>query len=181
MSENAHPPSAAAVLAHPLFRREGRQQAGSGRYLPGRDRDNDKDPGPPRGSSISYTAEMLSADLIGMRQRASNWGLVGLIAGGILLSPIFGFLMALVVDILIGLLNDGGVPALLTLVVASAIGGFLFRAMLPRPWGSASVGTCAGRCGVLPRWFTSRLGHHLAGAAASEIAASRSPTDACRV
>jgi hypothetical protein len=82
--------------------------------------------------SISYTAEMLSTDLIGMRQRAPNWGLVGLIAGGILLSPIFGFLMALVVDILIGLLNDGGV---LTLVVASVIGGFLFRAMLPRPWG----------------------------------------------
>jgi hypothetical protein len=82
--------------------------------------------------SISYTAEMLSTDLIGMRQRAPNWGLVGLIAGGILLSPIFGFLMALVVDILIGLLNDGGV---LTLVVASVTGGFLFRAMLPRPWG----------------------------------------------
>ena len=54
--------------------------------------------------SISYTAEMLSADVIGLRQRASNWCLVGLIAGGILLSPIFGFLMALVVDILIGLL-----------------------------------------------------------------------------
>src|SRR6266404_9562208 len=82
--------------------------------------------------SISYTAEMLSADVIGLRQRASNWCLVGLIAGGILLSPIFGFLMALVVDILIGLLNDGGV---LTLVVASVIGGFLFRAMLPRPVG----------------------------------------------
>ena len=43
--------------------------------------------------------------------------------------------MALVVDILIGLLNDGGVTALLTLVVASVIGGFLFRAMLPRPVG----------------------------------------------
>jgi hypothetical protein len=89
--------------------------------------------------SIPYTAEMLSADVIGMRRRAPNWCLVGLIAGGILLSPIFGFLMALVVDILIGLLN-GGMPALLTLVVASVIGGFLFRAMLPRPWASASVG-----------------------------------------
>jgi hypothetical protein len=49
--------------------------------------------------------------------------------------------MALVADILIGLLNDGGMPALLTLVVASVIGGFLFQAMLPRPWASASVGT----------------------------------------
>ena len=82
--------------------------------------------------SFSYTAEMLSADVISMRQRALGWGLVGLIARGVLLSPIFGFLMALVVDILIGLLNDGGV---LTLVVASVIGGFLFRAMLPRPVG----------------------------------------------
>jgi len=83
--------------------------------------------------SISYTAEMLSADVTGMRHRAPNWGLVGLIAGGILLSPIFGFLIAIVVDILIGLLKDGGVPALLTLVVAGVIGGFLFRTMLPRP------------------------------------------------
>jgi hypothetical protein len=90
--------------------------------------------------SISYTAEMLSADAIGMRQRASNWCLVGLIAGGILLSPIFGFLMALVVDVLIGLLEDSGVPALLTLVVAGVIGGFLFRTMWPRPQCSASVG-----------------------------------------
>jgi hypothetical protein len=85
--------------------------------------------------SIPHTAEMQPADVISMRQRASNWGLVGLIVGAILLSPIFGFLMALVVDILIGLLQDGGVPALLALVVASVIGGFLLRAMLPRPWG----------------------------------------------
>ena len=63
------------------------------------------------------------------------------IAGGILLSPVFAFLMALVVDILIGLLNDGGVPVLLTLVVASVVGGFLLRAMLPCPSASASVGT----------------------------------------
>jgi hypothetical protein len=93
------------------------------------------------GPSISYTAQMLSADVIGMRRRALNWVLVGLIAGGILLSPIFGFLMALVVDVLIGLLNDAGVPVLLTLVVASVIGGFLFRAMLPRQWRSASART----------------------------------------
>lgn len=72
--------------------------------------------------------------------RASNWGLNGLIAGGILLSPVIGFLMALVVDILIGLLKDSGVPTLLALVVAGAIGGFLFRTLWPRPQGSPSVG-----------------------------------------
>jgi hypothetical protein len=89
--------------------------------------------------SISYTVaeerirrqrgrEKPSADVIGMRhQRASNWGLGGLIAAAVLLSPVLAFLMALVVDIVIGFLNDGSVPALLVLVAAGAIGGFLFR------------------------------------------------------
>ncbi len=87
--------------------------------------------------SISYTAEMRSADVIGMRhQRASNWGLGGLIAGGILLSPVLAFLMALVVDIVIGFLNDGSVPALLVLVAAGAIGEFLFRKLRMRPQDS---------------------------------------------
>jgi hypothetical protein len=51
-------------------------------------------------------------------QRASSLGLGGLIAGGILLSPVFAFLMVLVAEILIGLLKDGGAPALLALVAA---------------------------------------------------------------
>ena len=85
--------------------------------------------------SISYTAEMLSADVIGLRQRASNWCLVGLIAGGISAQP----------DIWV---PDGSCGRYLNrpferrrcdrappLVVASVIGGFLFRAMLPRPVG----------------------------------------------
>jgi hypothetical protein len=38
-----------------------------------------------------------------------------------------------VVEILIGLLKDGGVPTLLALVAASAIGGFLFRKLRMRP------------------------------------------------
>jgi hypothetical protein len=70
-------------------------------------------------------------------QRASNLCLGGLIAGGILLSPMFAFLMALVVEILIGLLKDGGVPALLTLVAAGAIGGFLLRRLRTCPQYSA--------------------------------------------
>jgi hypothetical protein len=87
--------------------------------------------------STSYTAEMRSADVIGMRhERASNWGLDGLIAGGILLSPVLAFLVALVVDIVIGFLNDGSVPALLVLVAAGAIGGFLYRKLRMRPQGS---------------------------------------------
>jgi hypothetical protein len=87
--------------------------------------------------SISYTAEMRSADEIGMRhERASRWGLDRLIAGGILLSPVLAFLMALLVDILIGFLNDGRVPALLVLVAAGAIGGLLYRKLRMRPQGS---------------------------------------------
>jgi hypothetical protein len=87
--------------------------------------------------SISYTAEMQLADVIGMRHpRASNWGLDGLIAGGILLSPVLAFLMALVVDIVIGFLNDGSVPALLVLFAAGAIGGFLYRKLRMRPQDS---------------------------------------------
>jgi hypothetical protein len=85
-------------------------------------------------SSISYTAEMRPADVIGIRhERATNWGLGGLIAAAVLLSPVLAFLMALVVDIVIGFLNDGNVPALLVLVAAGAIGGFLFRKLRMRP------------------------------------------------
>jgi hypothetical protein len=87
--------------------------------------------------SIYYTAEMRSADVIGMRrERASNWGLGGLSMAAVLLSPVLAFLMALVVDIVIGFLNDGSVPALLVLVAAGAIGGFLFRKLRMRPQDS---------------------------------------------
>jgi hypothetical protein len=85
-------------------------------------------------SPISYTADMRSADVIGIRhERASNWGLGGLIAAAVLLSPVLAFLMALVVDVVIGFLNDGRVPAVLVLVAAGAIGGFLFRKLRMRP------------------------------------------------
>ena len=40
------------------------------------------------------------------------------IAGGILLSPVFAFLLAVVAEILIGIVTQGGVPALLIVAVA---------------------------------------------------------------
>jgi hypothetical protein len=98
--------------------------------------------------SISYTVaeerirrqrgrERPSADVIGMRhRRASNWGLGGLIVAAVLLSPVLAFLIALVVDIIIGFLNDGSVPVLLVLVAAGAIGGFLFQKLRMRPQDS---------------------------------------------
>jgi hypothetical protein len=103
--------------------------------------------------SISYTAKeehILRArrprggkrrgDLIGRgrndtafrHERVFKWGIGGLIVGGFLLSPVFAFLMALSVEISIGLLKDGGVPTLLAVIAAGAIGGFLFRKLRMR-------------------------------------------------
>ena len=45
------------------------------------------------------------------------------IGGGILLSPVFAFLLAVVVEILIGVLTQSGWPALL--IVATVVSGWL--------------------------------------------------------
>jgi hypothetical protein len=55
--------------------------------------------------------------------RLSNWAW-WTIAGGILLSPVFAFLLAVVAEILIGVVTQGGVPALL-IVAGAAISGWL--------------------------------------------------------
>ena len=54
--------------------------------------------------------------------RFPNWAW-WTVAGGILLSPVFAFLLAVLVEILIGVLTQGGVPALL--IVATAVSGWL--------------------------------------------------------
>ena len=58
--------------------------------------------------------------------RFPNWAW-WTIVGGILLSPVFAFLLAVVVEILIGALTQGGVPALLVVAAAVMSGGFLLR------------------------------------------------------
>jgi hypothetical protein len=58
---------------------------------------------------------------------------VVLIAAAVLLSPVLAFLLVLVVDIVIGFLNDARVPALLILVATGAIGGILYRKLRMRP------------------------------------------------
>jgi hypothetical protein len=63
--------------------------------------------------------------------RVPNWAW-WTIAGGILLSPIFAFLLAVLVEILIGVLTQGGVPALFLAVVVMS-GGLLLRKHRARP------------------------------------------------
>ena len=58
--------------------------------------------------------------------RVPNWAW-WTIAGGVLLSPVFAFLLAVLVEILIGVLTQGGVPALLLIVAVVMSGGLLLR------------------------------------------------------
>jgi hypothetical protein len=64
--------------------------------------------------------------------RFPNWAW-WTIVGGILLSPVFAFLLAVVVEILFGLLTQGGVPALLILAAAIISGWFLLRKYWTHP------------------------------------------------
>jgi hypothetical protein len=63
--------------------------------------------------------------------RVPNWAW-WTIAGGVLLSPVFAFLLAVLVEILIGVLTQGGVPALLLAAVVVS-GGLLLRKHRARP------------------------------------------------
>jgi hypothetical protein len=64
--------------------------------------------------------------------RLPNWAW-WTIAGGILLSPVFAFLLAVVAEILIGIVTQGGVPALLVVVGAVISGCLLLRKYRIRP------------------------------------------------
>jgi hypothetical protein len=55
------------------------------------------------------------------------------IAGGILLSPVFAFLLAVVAEILIGIVTQGGVPALFVVAGAVISGCLLLRKHRIRP------------------------------------------------
>jgi hypothetical protein len=66
------------------------------------------------------------------------WARLSIIAAA-LLSPVLAFLIAIAVEILIGVLMDAGVPALLVLFVAGALGWSLFRKLWGRPRGSVPV------------------------------------------
>jgi hypothetical protein len=55
-----------------------------------------------------------------------NWAW-WMIAGGILLSPVFAFLLAVAVEILIGVLTQVGMPALIIIGLSVACGRLLLR------------------------------------------------------
>ena len=61
------------------------------------------------------------------------WAPLAMITVAVLLSPVLALLMAIAVEILIGLLGEAGEPALPALVATGAIGWPLFRKLRRRP------------------------------------------------
>ena len=62
-----------------------------------------------------------------------TWAPLSIIAVVVLLSPVLAFLMAIAVEILIGLMVEAGAPVLPALVATGAIGWPLFRKLRRRP------------------------------------------------
>jgi hypothetical protein len=60
-----------------------------------------------------------------------------IIAAGVLLSPVFAFLAALVVEIFVGVVKEGGVPAFLTFIGTGAVAQLLLRKHRARARGRA--------------------------------------------
>jgi hypothetical protein len=57
----------------------------------------------------------------------------------LLFSPVFAFLSALLVEILLGIVKEGGVPALSTLMAATLTFGLLLRRRWRRPSANTIV------------------------------------------
>jgi hypothetical protein len=68
------------------------------------------------------------------------WAQLTVIGAAVLLSPVLAFMVAIAVEIVIGLLVEAGEPALPGFVVAGAIGWLLLR-KLRRGKGGAPVET----------------------------------------
>ena len=69
-----------------------------------------------------------------------SWAIL-LIAIAVVLSPVLAFLMGIAVEILLGLANDAGVPALLVIVAIGAVAWLLRRVRSPHRGGKTSVQT----------------------------------------
>ena len=62
-----------------------------------------------------------------------TWAPLSILTVAVLLSPVLAFLIAIAVEILIGLLVEAGAPVLPALVATGAIGWLLFRKLRRRP------------------------------------------------
>lgn len=62
---------------------------------------------------------------------------MSIVSTAVLLSPVLAFLLAIVAEILMGFLFEGGLPALIALVIAGAVGRLLLRRLRVRPRESA--------------------------------------------
>ena len=69
-----------------------------------------------------------------------SWAWWVIVAALLLLSPVVAFLSALLVEILLGIVKEGGVSALAALATASAIGSVLLRRIRLRPPARDIVG-----------------------------------------
>jgi hypothetical protein len=70
-----------------------------------------------------------------------TWAILPIAAAVMLLSPVFGFLTAIGVEILIGALHDGGMLPGLAVGAFGAIGWSMLRKLWVRSHGSRPVGT----------------------------------------
>ena len=64
----------------------------------------------------------------------TNWASL-VVAIGVLLSPVIAFLLAIGVEILVGIVKEGGVPALFVLAAAGVSGRILYGRLRAAPSG----------------------------------------------
>jgi hypothetical protein len=64
------------------------------------------------------------------------WAQLSIIAAAVLLSPVLAFLIAIAVEIVIGLLVEAGAPVLPALIAVGAIGWLLLRERRRRHGGA---------------------------------------------
>jgi hypothetical protein len=83
----------------------------------------------------------MSVSAVGIRVSSLPTWAIFSIAIAAVLSPVLAFLMGIAVEILIGLAEDAGVPALLVIVAIGAVAWFLRRVRSTHHGGKASVQT----------------------------------------
>ena len=63
----------------------------------------------------------------------STWAPLAIVTVAVVLGPVLAFLIAIAVEILIGLLVEAGAPVLPALVATGVVGWLLFRKLRRRP------------------------------------------------